>query len=238
MAGRTVDVAWALAGVKHLAAGSDVLVVVDVLSFSTAVSVAVERGAEVWPYEFGADGAEMLAREVGGELARGRSVSSGPTLSPASLLSLTPGQRLVLPSPNGSTIARAAIGTGLPVLCACLRSAAATVRWLRSQGHARVGVVAAGEQWVDGSLRPAYEDLVGAGTLVKGLTRAGHRATADAAAAAAAATRPRPLAECMTGVELLERGFDEDVALAEERDVADVVAVMQVGRFVGEPAAA
>ena len=235
-AGKVVDVAWALAGVKHLSTTSDVLVVVDVLSFSTAVSVAVERGAEVWPYEFGADGAEMLAREVGAELARGRSVSSGPTLSPASLLGLAPGQRLVLPSPNGSSIARAAISTGLPVLASCLRSAAATVGWLRAHGHRQVGLLAAGEQWVDGSLRPAYEDLVGVGTIAKGLARAGFRATPDAAAAAASATRPRPLVECLSGAELVERGFAVDVALAEERDVAHVVAVMSAGRFVADPA--
>ena len=231
--GRFVDLAWGSTGAKHLASQSDVLVVVDVLSFSTSVSVAVERGALVWPFAFGADGAEMLAREVGAELARGRSVGQGPTLSPASLLDLQPGTRLVLPSPNGSTVSRAAITTGLPVVSGCLRSATATARWLRR--HQRIGIVAAGEQWVDGSLRPAYEDLIGAGTLAKGLTRAGYRASPDVAAAVAATARPRPLVECMSGVELVERGYEDDVKLAEERDVTDVVAVMQVGRFVGEP---
>src|SRR5262245_51997227 len=211
--GRSVDLAWGATGAKHLAGESDVLVVVDVLSFSTSVSVAVERGALVWPFAFGADGAELLAREVGAELARGRSVGQGPTLSPASLLDLQPGTRLVLPSPNGSTVSRAAITTGLPVVSGCLRSATATARWLRR--YARVGIVAAGEQWVDGSLRPAYEDLVGAGTLAKGLTRAGYRGSPDVAAAVAATTRPRPLVECMSGVELVERGFEDDVKLAE-----------------------
>jgi 2-phosphosulfolactate phosphatase len=227
-----VDLAWGVTGAKHLAQHSDVLVVVDVLSFSTSVSVAVERGALVWPFEFGSDGAELLAREVGAELARGRSVAQGPTLSPASLLDLRPDTRLVLPSPNGSTVSRAAIGTGLPVVVGALRNATATARWLRR--HQRVGIVAAGEQWVDGTLRPAYEDLVGSGAIARGLTRADYRATPDAAAAIAAATRPRPLAECLSGQELVERGFDDDVKLAEERDATDVVAVMSVGRFVGE----
>jgi 2-phosphosulfolactate phosphatase len=231
--GRSVDLAWGVSGTKHLAADCDVLVVVDVLSFSTSVSVAVERGALVWPFEFGTDGAVQLAREVGAELARGRSVSQGPTLSPASLLDLEPGSRLVLPSPNGSTVSRAAIHTGLPVLTGCLRSASATARWLRR--HRRVGIVAAGEQWVDGSLRPAYEDLLGSGAIAKALARAGYRASPDAAAAVAATARPRPLVECMSGVELVERGFEDDVKIAEERDATDVVSVMQAGRFVGEP---
>jgi 2-phosphosulfolactate phosphatase len=231
-----VDLAWGVTGAKHLAQHSDVLVVVDVLSFSTAVSIAVERGALVWPFDSGADGAELLAREVGAELARGRSVGQGPTLSPASLLGLRPGSRLVLPSPNGSTIARAAIGTGLPVVVGALRNAAATADWLRR--YQSVGIVAAGEQWVDSTLRPAYEDLVGAGAIGRGLTKAGYKATPDAAAAIAAATRPRALAECLSGQELVERGFGDDVALAEERDATDVVAVMSLGRFVGETAPA
>lgn len=226
-----VDLAWGVPGARYLAERSDVLVVVDVLSFSTAVSIAVERGALVWPYEFGSDGAELFAREVDAELARGRSVSQGPTLSPHSLLDLQPGARLVLPSPNGSTVSRAALTTGLPVASACLRSAGATARWLAR--YRRVGVVAAGEQWVDGSLRPAYEDLVGAGAVVAGLGEKGHRRSPDAAAAAEAARRPRPLAECMSGVELVDRGFARDVELAQERDVTGTVAVLTSGRFVG-----
>jgi 2-phosphosulfolactate phosphatase len=226
-----VDIAWGVPGARYLAGRSDVLVVVDVLSFSTAVSVAVERGALVWPYEFGSDGAELFAREVDAELARGRSVSQGPTLSPHSLLELQPGSRLVLPSPNGSTVSRAALTTGLPVVSACLRSAGATARWLAR--YPRVGVVAAGEQWVDGSLRPAYEDLVGAGAVVAGLAAKAYRRSPDAAAAVEAARRPRPLAECMSGVELVDRGFAHDVELAQERDVTGTVAVLTSGRFVG-----
>jgi 2-phosphosulfolactate phosphatase len=223
----TVDVAWGTSGARHLAEHSDVLVVVDVLSFSTSLSVALERGADVWPYSSDADGAERLAREIGAVLARGRSTRQGPTLSPASLLDLEPGTRLVLPSPNGSTIAHAAVAGGLPVVSGSLRAAAATVAHLSR--YARVGLVAAGERWPDGTLRPAYEDWLGAGVLTRGLVELGARATPDAAAAAAATTDPRPLAECLSGEELVERGFADDVALAEERDVTDVVAVLNGG---------
>ena len=88
---------------------SDVLVVVDVLSFSTAVTVAVERGAQVWPHCGGADAAR-LAEDVGAELAGHRGSDAVLSLSPASLLGLGAGDRLVLPSPNGSTIAFAVTG--------------------------------------------------------------------------------------------------------------------------------
>jgi 2-phosphosulfolactate phosphatase len=224
-----VDLAWGSAGARWLATCSDVLVVVDVLSFSTSLTIAVDRGAQVWPYTWGSDGAEQFARDIGAVLARGRSTRQGPTLSPASLLDLEPGTRLVLPSPNGSAIAHAAAGSGVPVVAACLRNARAAADLLR--GYDRVGLVASGERWSDGSLRPAYEDWLGAGVLADLLLRSGFAGSPDALAAAAAAARPSALAGCASGEELVAKGFAEDVALAEERDVTSAVAVLQSGRF-------
>jgi len=43
----SVDLAWGPTGARDLVSHSDVLVVVDVLSFSTSLSVAVTRGARV-----------------------------------------------------------------------------------------------------------------------------------------------------------------------------------------------
>jgi 2-phosphosulfolactate phosphatase len=224
-----VDVAWGAAGAKALASASDVLVVVDVLSFTTSLTIAVDRGAQVWPYAWGTDGAEQFAREIGAVLARGRSTRQGRTLSPASLLDLEDGTRLVLPSPNGSAIAHAAASSGVPIVAASLRNAAAATAFLTR--YDRVGIVAAGERWTDGSLRPAYEDWIGAGVVIEGLLRRGTRGSPDAEAAAAAAARPRPLAECTSGLELVAKGFAVDVELAQERDVCSAVAFMQSGRF-------
>lgn len=47
-------------------------VVVDVLSFTTTVSVAMDRGMIVHPYRWRGDGAEQFAREVGAVLAVSR----------------------------------------------------------------------------------------------------------------------------------------------------------------------
>ncbi len=226
---RTVDLAWGAAGARALAPECDVLVLVDVLSFTTSLTVAVGRGVEVWPYLWGTDGAEQLARDIGAVLARGRHAGGGPTLSPASLLELEPGSRLILPSPNGSSIAHSAARGGVPVVAACLRNVGAAGALLRT--YDRVGLIASGERWSDGTLRPAYEDLIGAGALAAALVRAGAAASPDAEAAAAAALRPRPLAECPSGIELIERGFADDVRIADERDATTVVPVMQSGRF-------
>jgi 2-phosphosulfolactate phosphatase len=226
-----VAVEWGAAGAKVLSESCDVLVVVDVLSFTTALTVAVERGAKVWPHT-GGESAGQLARDIDAVLAGNRSSHEGVTLSPASLRELPDDARLVLPSPNGSSIAFAAVNGALPVVAGCLRNAHAVARHLRDVE--RIGIVPAGERWGDGSLRPAYEDLVGAGAVVERLTaeEPGVDLSPDAEAAAAAFRWLRPLAQCPSGVELIDKGYGDDVTIAEEVDASDVVPVMVEGRFV------
>jgi len=226
-----VALEWGPVGARVLRERCDVLVVVDVLSFSTAVSVAVERGALVWPHP-GGDDAVRLARELDGELAGQRSAAGGPSLSPASLTHLYAGSRLVLPSPNGSAISSSGVDGSCLVLAGCLRNATAVARWLRGRGH--VGLVPAGERWPDGSLRPAYEDLVGAGAIADRLLTqdADVELSPEAEAAALAFRALRPLELCPSGIELIERGWAEDVRIASEVDASDVVPVLAGGRFV------
>jgi 2-phosphosulfolactate phosphatase len=226
-----VAMEWGPVGAKSLTESCDVLVVVDVLSFSTALTVAVERGAKVWPHT-GGESAGQLARDIDAVLAGNRSSHEGITLSPASLQGLPADARVVLPSPNGSSIAFAAVNGSLPVVAGCLRNAHAVARHLRDVE--RIGIVPAGERWGDGSLRPAYEDLVGAGAVVERLTgeEPGVELSPEAEAAAAAFRWLRPLAQCPSGLELHEKGYADDVTIAEEVDASDVVPVLVEGRFV------
>ncbi|HEU5271640.1 MAG TPA: 2-phosphosulfolactate phosphatase, partial [Jatrophihabitans sp.] len=150
--------------------------------------------------------------------------------------------RLILPSPNGSSICRTLAERGSPVLAGCLRNAATVADWL---GHARAAgrvsafaVIAAGEHWPDGSLRPAVEDLWGAGAVLARLRRALPELTfspeAQAAIAAFAATEPQlpdSLRACADGRELIEDGFGQDVALAAELDADRVVPLLVDHRF-------
>ena len=154
----SVELAWGIDGARSLAADCDVVVVVDVLSFTTCVSVATSCGAEVRPASY-----DEAVRVAPGELLAGPREGGGVSLSPGSLLSLQPGQRLILPSPNGAAISARLNGT--PAVAAALRNARAAARWLGEHGG-RIGVVAAGEYDVDGGWRPSYEDLVGAGAVM------------------------------------------------------------------------
>jgi len=99
-----IDVAWDRLGLAQLARDNDGLVIVDVLSFTTTVSVTVARGACVLPYRWKDASALDYARQHNAELASGRGSGAGWSLSPSSMLEASAGLRIVLPSPNGSRL--------------------------------------------------------------------------------------------------------------------------------------
>jgi len=214
-------------------------VVVDVLTFTTSVSVAVDRGIAVHPYRWRDRSAEQYAEERGAVLAGRRGEPGTVTLSPQSILAAASVQQLVLPSPNGSTIAHRLAAGGSPVVAAALRNRRAVARWVASRitGSEPVAVIAAGERWPDGSLRPAVEDLWGAGAVISALVDLGVDLLSPEAAAAAAAFRavedlPAALLRCTSGVELVRRDFAQDVRIAAEVDVSATVPVSVDGVFV------
>jgi 2-phosphosulfolactate phosphatase len=157
---------WGLAGVSVLAPLSDVLIIVDVLSFSTAVDIAVSNGACVLPYRWQDNSAAAFAASHGALLASPRAPAGGYSLSPASLQSIPAGASLVLPSPNGSSLLMSAAAPA--IFTARLRNCGAVAARARECGS-RISVIPAGERWPDGLLRPALEDLVGAGAVLANL---------------------------------------------------------------------
>jgi 2-phosphosulfolactate phosphatase len=227
---------WGRAGVQLLAGEADLVIVVDVLSFSTAVSVAVERGAAVIPYRFRDASAAAYAHGIGATLATADRSGPGPTLSPASLAALRQGERLVLPSPNGATCVSLAAEAGASVVAGCLRNANAVARFATSRGGTTV-VIAAGELWPDGGLQPAVEDLIGAGAVLAGMDADTMSPEAKAAAAAFRAARDDllgALTGSASGRELVERGFSDDVAIAARLDVTGLVPVLADGMLQGQ----
>jgi 2-phosphosulfolactate phosphatase len=233
---------WGPTGARAVAA--DYAVVVDVLSFSTTVTCAVERGASVYPFRWRDGRAAELARDLGARLAVGRlearEGSGQVSLSPASMSALQPGERIVLPSPNGSTISHVLLQSGASVVAGSLRNATAVAEWLapRLGTGASLVMVPAGERWPDDSLRPAVEDLWGAGAVLHALLErgvGGLSPEAHLAATAYAAVAPRiarELAACASGVELTEHGFGSDVEIAARTDESPAVPVLADGAFV------
>src|SRR5262245_21590299 len=89
---------WGPAGMAAVGAGADVVVVVDVVTFSTCVDVATARGAEIAPFAWKDERAAARARELGATLAVPRE-AKGLSLSPVSFENVAPGTRVLLPSP-------------------------------------------------------------------------------------------------------------------------------------------
>ena len=229
---------WGPTGAAAIGAGADIAVVVDVLSFTTTLTVALERGMTVYPYLWRDARAAQFADERDAVLAVGRLEAGavGASLSPAAMAAVEGVERVVLPSPNGSSICFSLADSGLTVVGACLRNRAAVAAWLapRLAAGQRVAVVAAGERWPDGSLRAGFEDLWGAGAVLAALdlARASPEARAAARAFAAVSTQlAEELRACASGAELVSAGFGRDVDIAALVDVCDVLPILREGHF-------
>jgi len=84
-------------------------------------------------------------------------------------------------------------------------------------------VIPAGERWKDdGSLRPACEDLIGAGAIIRHLDgqRSPEALVALAAFRAVESALDQALRQCSSGKELIEWGFAPDVMLAAQLNVS------------------
>ena len=221
-----VRMEWGLKGVMELAPISDVIIIVDILSFSTCVDVATQRGATIFPYQWKDDSAIQYAQSLGAALADfNRKFSEGFSLSPTSLCAIQSGTKLVLPSPNGATLSLATGNT--PTLCGSLRNAEAVAKYAQRLGN-KISIIAAGEQWENGTLRVALEDMIGAGAIISYLE--GSMSPESEACLSvfknAQNTLLSDIKKCSSGKELMERGFEKDIYLACDFNVSDNVPVL------------
>lgn len=210
--------------------------IVDVLSFSTAVEIAASRGVQVFPFQQRrAAAADFSAAHLALLASPYREV--GFSLPASSLRTIPAGTVLVLPSPNGSTLS---LGRGgVPTYAGCPRNATAVVHAAARHGPP-VTVLTAGERWPDGGLRSGLEDWLGAGAIIRRLPGS-RSAEARVAAAAFEAGRDQLwdlLARCGSGRELIERGSAGDVALAAEWAVSLTVPLLLASAYDHDPASA
>ena len=166
---------WGQRGARDAATRGDILVVVDTLSFSSAVITGVANEARIYPCRTKEE-ARSMAQAFGGEVAVHRQDVPDKgrySLSPLTFQSIPPGTRVFLPSPNGGTCVHTAQAAGAsPVFIGALLNAQAAgqaVAGLLSSTERAVTVLACGERWwtphEDGPLRFALEDYLGAGAI-------------------------------------------------------------------------
>lgn len=202
---------WGEHGMEKLRDECEVLILIDTLSFTTSTSVAVRHGAKIYPAAVGEVKNPPKGVVKASRRAEWLEDISLRSISPQSLNNLE--HDLLLPSPNGSALSLMAGNT--PLLAGCLRNAKATAKAAMHLGTT-IGIVPAGERWEDHSLRPSWEDLIGAGAIIQELKgeRSPEAAVAEMAFLAVLGEIEPRMRLSVSGRELIERGFSEDVHLA------------------------
>ncbi|GAC1643094.1 MAG: hypothetical protein NVS4B12_06990 [Ktedonobacteraceae bacterium] len=228
---------WGRDGTCRAAERGDVLVIVDVLSFSTAAATAVHYGGVIYPCAQDEDPV-AFAQRIGGEAAvhrRHEVPAKGRfSLSPITYLNMEPGTRVVLSSPNGATCSHYA--RRVPYLfvgsLVNAQAVAQAVSQIIEEQLLDVTVIACGEQWKtsseDGELRIAVEDYLGAGAILSYLQQ---EKSPEAHVCEGAFLHVRDniehvLWECGSGRELREMGFGVDVQHATRLNAYDSAPIM------------
>jgi 2-phosphosulfolactate phosphatase len=203
--------------------------------FQLVLKSQQSHGAIIFPYRWKDESAFSYALSVNAEVASfQRQSSNGYSLSPSSLIDIPAGAKLVLPSPNGATLS---LNTGpTPTLTGCLRNSEAIAQFAMAHGT-RIAIIPAGERWGNGSLRPALEDLIGAGAILSYLNG---RLSPEAEAAVALFRRWQnelvtALTQCSSGKELTIRGFAKDIELAAAFNTSNCVPFFTHNAYVKQP---
>jgi 2-phosphosulfolactate phosphatase len=231
---------WGRRGVRAAAKRGDIVVIVDVLSFTSAVATAVQHGAMIYPC-LSPDEVPVVAERAGAHAAVRRAdvPSRGRySLSPAGYIGVPAGTKVAVWGPNGAVCARHATSAEAVLAGALLNATAVgrhAARLHRERGKP-VTVVACGERWTDddedGALRVAIEDYLGAGAILSAIDLPASP-EADLCAAAFQSGRndlPRLIRDCLSGREL--RAYPSDLEHAAKLDLYHAVPILREARFV------
>lgn len=215
---------WGHSGAERAAQLGGIIIVVDVLSFSTTSIVGVQQGAILHPYASQEVATEEATR-FGYELAVHR--RDVPTLgkfslSPATLRYAQAGQHIAIASPNGATCCRLTAGASHTLIGALVNAeaVASLALELHHETSNPITVLACGERWHPISnnegLRFALEDILGAGAILSKLplSKSPEALASEATFVAMQANLHKMLGECGSGIELIDRGYAEDVEIA------------------------
>lgn len=236
-------VEWGRRGAREAAERGDIIIIVDVLSFSSTVVSALSFGAIIYPYPPNLNG-HAYAEKVNAEyiLGRAEAAKTGkPTLSPISFTEEHSNKKFVLSSLNGAFCTW--IGSKVPALLIGsllnASSVASVANQLRIQTNANITVVPCGEQWSDGkeeedTLRTAIEDYLGAGAILSYLE--GEKSPEAEVCAGTFHYAESKLEEliwdCGSGRELRDRGYAADVKHCGRLNIYQTVPLLKNNYFV------
>ncbi len=217
------DIAWGIAGVEMAVDRGDVVVIVDTLSFSSAVVTALMQGVTMIPCAE-REHADAIAEREDAHISvpRANTDEQNPfSLSPLSYLDATPGTHVVLVSPNGGACAEKASRVEHAYV-GCLLNAQAVaehIATVAAENDKDITVIAAGENSAhhnlpgEARLLFAIEDYLACGAIL-GAIMADY--TAEAAVCTNAFMNSQEhldhlLKNCIRGRQLIEDGYEADV---------------------------
>jgi 2-phosphosulfolactate phosphatase len=239
-------VEWGKRGAREAAERGDIIIIVDVLSFSSTVISALRYGAILYPCPPHLDGKEY-AEKMDAEYILGRAEAAKigkPTLSPVSFQPEHANRKYVLSSLNGAFCTWMASNVPALLIGSLLNatSAAAAANELRVQTKANITVIPCGEQWSDvkeyeDTLRPSIEDYLGAGAILSNLK--GEKSPEAEVCMGAFQNAKQKIKELIwdsgSGRELRARGFVEDVIHCSRLDAYQTVPILNKDHFVAVP---
>ncbi|MFN8670583.1 MAG: 2-phosphosulfolactate phosphatase [Candidatus Sericytochromatia bacterium] len=225
----TIKCEWGLEGLEALLDLSDVIIIVDILSFSTCVDIITSNKSYVFPYIYKDESALNFAKENNLILAEKRNKNK-ISLSPHSLINIPKNSKILLPSPNGSTLSfyTNKAKKNLSVICSCLRNFRACAELAQEIGK-NITIIPAGEKWNNNNTRFSIEDFLGAGAVISEIKNSLLSPESLLALNSFNSVKNniyQIIKESASGKELIEKGFEEDVKIACELNTSNNTPVL------------
>ncbi|MDR7072996.1 2-phosphosulfolactate phosphatase [Fictibacillus barbaricus] len=236
---------WGIRGAREAAKREDIIIIVDVLSFSSTVTAAIRLGAVIYPFPPPINTeARKYALSMGAELVVGRAeaIKTGQhSLSPVSFSSADAGKSFVLCSLNGAACVEAAKKVPALLIGSLINADAAAQAALsvKMKTKRNITVIACGERWEnhnqdENELRPGIEDYLGAGAILSALTGtfSPEALVCQKAFQAVKNDLAALIKDCGSGRELEERGFSEDVSFCSQYNTSSIVPILSNNQFI------
>lgn len=238
-----VRVEWGRRGAREAAERGDIVIIVDVLSFSSTVISALENKVHIYPYPPHLNGKEY-AEKIGAEYILGRAEAAKqgtPTLSPVSFHEEHTNKKYMLSSLNGAFCTWVASKVPALIVGSFINasSVASIAKQLSKKTQANITIVPCGEQWTEvreneDTLRQSVEDYLGAGAIISYLDK---KMSPEAAVCRAAFENSRSklkeiIWECGSGRELRGKGFEADVSHCSQLNIFQTVPILKEDHFV------